>query len=228
MRMLTLFESRYTLKGRYNIGNVGKTASMSMLTLFESRYTLKGRCNIGNVGRYCFYENAYSLWIKIYIDREGATLVMLAKLLLWDYAYSLWIKILPTLKGQVPIYWYMLAKLLLWGMLTLFESRYTLKGRYNIGNVKQKLLLCRMSILSLNQDIHWRESTTLVMLAKLLLWVDTTKIFTTLWTGQLSVVPIHSPIRPSKKTNMFSDPRRFLFGVKQWILFLFLPIQIIF
>ena len=29
--MLTLFESRYTLKGRYNIGNVGKTASTSML-----------------------------------------------------------------------------------------------------------------------------------------------------------------------------------------------------
>ena len=26
-------------KGRYNIGNVGKTASMSMLTLFEARYT---------------------------------------------------------------------------------------------------------------------------------------------------------------------------------------------
>ena len=38
MSMLTLFESRYTLKGRYNIGNVSKTASMSMLTLFESRY----------------------------------------------------------------------------------------------------------------------------------------------------------------------------------------------
>ena len=52
--MLTLFESRYTLKGRYNIGNVGKTASMSMLTLFESRYTLK----------------------------EGTTFVMLARLLL--------------------------------------------------------------------------------------------------------------------------------------------------
>ena len=51
MSMLTLFESRYTLKGRYNIGNVGKTASMSMLTLFESRYTLKGRYNIGNVGK---------------------------------------------------------------------------------------------------------------------------------------------------------------------------------
>ena len=41
-KLLTLFESRYTLKGRYNIGNVGQTASMSMLTLFESRYTLKG------------------------------------------------------------------------------------------------------------------------------------------------------------------------------------------
>ena len=49
--MLTLFESRYTLKGRYNIGNVGKTASMSMLTVFESRYTLKGRYSIGNVGK---------------------------------------------------------------------------------------------------------------------------------------------------------------------------------
>ena len=45
--MLTLFESRYTLKGRYNIGNVGKTASMSTLTLSESRYALKGRYNIG-------------------------------------------------------------------------------------------------------------------------------------------------------------------------------------
>ena len=32
MSMLTLFESIYTLKGRYNIGNVGKTASMSLLT----------------------------------------------------------------------------------------------------------------------------------------------------------------------------------------------------
>ena len=60
---LLLFESKYTLKGRYNIGNVGKTAStcMSMLTLFESKYTLKGRYNIGNVGKNCFYEYAYSL-----------------------------------------------------------------------------------------------------------------------------------------------------------------------
>ena len=49
MSMLTLFESRHTLEGRYNIGNVGNTASMSMLTLFESRYTLKGRYDTGNV-----------------------------------------------------------------------------------------------------------------------------------------------------------------------------------
>ena len=42
--LVTLFESIYTLKGRYNIGNVGKTASMSMLTLFESRYVyIKGK-----------------------------------------------------------------------------------------------------------------------------------------------------------------------------------------
>ena len=34
----------------YNSGNVGKTASLSMLTLFESRYTLKGRYSIDNVG----------------------------------------------------------------------------------------------------------------------------------------------------------------------------------
>ena len=61
MSMLTLFESRYTLKGRYNIGNVGKTTSMSMLTLFESRYTLKGRYNIGNIGKNCFYECLLSL-----------------------------------------------------------------------------------------------------------------------------------------------------------------------
>ena len=40
-----------SLKGRYNIGNIGKTASMSMLILFESRYTFKGRYNIGNVGK---------------------------------------------------------------------------------------------------------------------------------------------------------------------------------
>ena len=33
----------YTLKGRYNIGNVDKTVSMSMLTLFESRYTLNNQ-----------------------------------------------------------------------------------------------------------------------------------------------------------------------------------------
>ena len=75
MSMLTLFESRYTLKERYDIGNVCKTASMSMLTL--SRYTLKERYDIGNVGKTasmsmltlfesrcwqnCFYEYAYSL-----------------------------------------------------------------------------------------------------------------------------------------------------------------------
>ena len=34
LSMLTLFESRYTLNERYNIGNVGKTAS------FEYAYSL--------------------------------------------------------------------------------------------------------------------------------------------------------------------------------------------
>ena len=72
--MLTLFESRYTLKGRYNIGNVGKTASTSMLTLFESKYTLKGRYNIGNVGKTAYmsmltlfesrYIHVYKTWAQ--------------------------------------------------------------------------------------------------------------------------------------------------------------------
>ena len=76
MSMLTLFESRYTLKGRYSIGNVGKTASMSMLTLFESRYILN---NIGNVGKTAS-TSMLTLFESIYIEGNTA-LVMLAKLL---------------------------------------------------------------------------------------------------------------------------------------------------
>ena len=111
MSMLTLFESRYTLKGRYNICNVDKTASMSMLTLFESRYTLKGTYSIGNVGiKLLLWVCLLSLNQDIHW-REGTTFVMLIKLLLW------------------------------------------------------------VCLLSLNQDIHWREGTTFVMLIKLLLWV---------------------------------------------------------
>ena len=49
------------LRETRSVDNIGKTVSMSMLTLFESRYTLKGRYNIGNVGKNCFYEYAYSL-----------------------------------------------------------------------------------------------------------------------------------------------------------------------
>ena len=125
--MLTLFESRYTLKGRYNIGNVGKTASTSMLTLFESRYTLKGRYSIvGNVGK-------------------TASTSMLT---LFESRY--------TLKGMFNIVGNV-GKTASTSMLTLFESRYTLfvKGRYNIGNVGQTAkLLLRVCLLSLNQDIH--------------------------------------------------------------------------
>ena len=63
--MLILFESRYTLNGRYNIGNVGQTASTSVFTLFESRYTFKGRYNIAGKTT-CIRVFLYSLWIKIY------------------------------------------------------------------------------------------------------------------------------------------------------------------
>ena len=42
MSMLTLkLNEELHLKGRYSIGNVGRTASRRKLTLFESRYTVK-------------------------------------------------------------------------------------------------------------------------------------------------------------------------------------------
>ena len=93
--MLSLFESIYTLKGRYNIGKIGKTAYMSTC-LFSLNQYIHGR--------------------------EGTTSVMLSKT----------------------------ASL---STLTLFESIYTLKGRYNIGNIGKTASLS-MLILSLNQDIH--------------------------------------------------------------------------
>ena len=84
MSMLTLFKSRYTLKGRYSIGNVGKTASMSVLTLFESRYTLKGRYNIGNVGKTASMS-MLALWIKIYINAFR----LCVRILTWKLTRSL-------------------------------------------------------------------------------------------------------------------------------------------
>ena len=82
MSTLSLFESRHTLKGRYNIGDVDKTDSMSVLTLFESRYTLKGRYNIGNVG-ITASMSVLTPFESIYTCiREGTTLIMLTKLLL--------------------------------------------------------------------------------------------------------------------------------------------------
>ena len=68
-------------KGRYNIGNVGKTDSMSMLTLFESRYIHKGRYNIGNVGKTASMSILTCTLFESRYIREGTTLVMLAKLL---------------------------------------------------------------------------------------------------------------------------------------------------
>ena len=88
MSMLTLFESRYTFKGKYNIGNVGKTASVSMLILFESRCTLKGKYDIGNVGKTASMS-MLTLSESRYTLKEGTTLVMLAKLFLWVCLLSL-------------------------------------------------------------------------------------------------------------------------------------------
>ena len=73
MSMLTLFESRCTLKGRYSIGNVEKTASMSMLTLFESRCTLNRRYISGYVRKtasmskpvLALFESIYTIKVKI-------------------------------------------------------------------------------------------------------------------------------------------------------------------
>ena len=130
MSMLTLFESRYTLKGRYNIGNVGKTASMSMLTLFKSGYTLKGRYNIGNVGKTAstsmptLFESRYTLKGMYSIGNVGKTASM-SMLTLFESRYtrvSILIEaVLPTLPMlYLPFNVYLDSKL---------------KGRYNIGNV---------------------------------------------------------------------------------------------
>ena len=111
------------LKGRYIIGNVGKTASMSMLTLFESR--------------------------------EGTSLVILAKLLLW-------VCLLSLNQGKVQ-HWSCWQN-------CFYEYAYFLwinwaSMRYSIGNVGRT---ASMSMLTLFES---REGTALVMLAKLLLWV---------------------------------------------------------
>ena len=88
--MLTVFESRYTLKERYNIGNVDKTASMSMPTLFESRYTLKGRYNIGNAGK------------------TASMSMLLTLLLLVPFSYKLMHHLKPfaivVLNGKITVY----------------------------------------------------------------------------------------------------------------------------
>ena len=63
----------------------------------------------------------------------------------------------------------MLAKLLLWVcLLSLNQDIHWREGTALVMLAKLLLWVC---LLSLNQDIHWREGTTLVMLAKLLLWV---------------------------------------------------------
>ena len=122
--MLTLFESRYILKGRYNIGNVGKTASMSMLTLFESRYTLKWRYSIGNVGKTAsmsmltLFESRYTLKGRYNIGNVGKTASM-GMLTLFESKY--------TLIGRYTIG--NVGKTASMSMLTLFESRYLLHNQ---------------------------------------------------------------------------------------------------
>ena len=149
---------------------------MSMLTLSESRYSWREGTNqdihwregttlvmldIQNCWPNCLWVCLLSVESRYTLKGEGTALVMLAKLqnCFYEYAYSLWIK-LTTLKGRYNIG--NVVQTASMSMLTLFESRYTLKGRYNIGNVGQTASMSML--LSLNQDIHWREGTTLVML----------------------------------------------------------------
>ena len=128
--MLTLFESRYTLKRRYNIGNVGQTASMSMLTLFESRYTRVSiliEAVLPTLPMLYYPFNVYldSKRVSILIEAVWPTLPMLY-LLFNVYLDS-------KLKRRYNIG--NVGRTASVSMLTLFESRYALKGRYNIGNV---------------------------------------------------------------------------------------------
>ena len=61
-----------------------------------------------------------------------------------------------------------LAHLFTWFQQDKCESSQTLFAKCLVLLAKLLLWVC---LLSLNQDIHWREGTTFVMLAKLLLWV---------------------------------------------------------
>ena len=84
--------------------------------------------------------------------REGTTLVMLTKLPLWVYAYSLWIKI--YIEGKVQ-HWSCWQNYLYEYMLTLFESRYTLKGRYNIDHVDKTTSSLWIKIYIERKVQHW-------------------------------------------------------------------------
>ena len=121
--MLTLFESRYALKGRYNIGNVGKTVSMSMLTLFELRYTL-------------------IVWGYLFISHN----------------FALWLKITPLNSSKMGYPFCHIGKTISVSMLTLFESRYALKGRYNIGNVGKTVSMSMLTLFELRYTLKERYS----------------------------------------------------------------------
>ena len=62
----------------------------------------------------------------------------------------------------------MLAKLLLW--VCLLSLKQDIHWREGTALVMFAKLLLWVCLLSLNQDIHWREGTTSIMLAKLLPW----------------------------------------------------------
>ena len=64
----SLWILRYTLKGRCNIGNAGKTASMSMLTLFDTMiYITQGTCdNIMLITVVSLTENIVSMHLDLF------------------------------------------------------------------------------------------------------------------------------------------------------------------
>ena len=81
--------------------------------------------------QHCFYECAYSLWIKIYmyIKCKVQTFNVGKTASMTEYAYSLWIKIYIEGKVQHWLCW----QNCFYRYMRLFESRYTFKGTLNVG-----------------------------------------------------------------------------------------------
>ena len=100
----------------------------------------------------------------------------------------------------------MFVKLLLWVcLLSLNQDIHWREGTTLVMLAKLLLWVC---LLSLNQDIHWREGTTLVMLAKLLLWVCLLSLNQDIHKGRYNIGNVCKTASVSMLTLVYLDSKR--------------------